>query len=425
MCNSHENPRLAAVTSSKFPAAQILLGINILIACNLLGEDWPQFLGPQRNGQYLGSDLADSWPKTGPPVIWKKDVGQGFSGPVVSQGRLILFHRLADQEKVECFDAKTGQSLWSYNYTTRYVDDFGFDEGPRATPTIDSGRVYTLGAEGVLHCLDFASGKKVWRIDTHQKFGVQKGFFGAAGSPLVEGDRVLLNIGGTNRAGLVAFDKENGNILWTATNDEASYSSPVAATIDSVRHAFFFTRSGLTDVDPATGSVRFQFPWRAKIRASVNASAPLVIGNLVFLSASYQTGAVLLQVKDSSAKPLWSSDEALSNHYATSVYHQGYLYGFHGRQEYGPSLRCIELKTGQVQWSIDHFKAGTLTLAGNYLLVLKEDGELILAPTSPKEFRPSARTQLLPGTVRSYPALANGCLYARNEKTLVCVSLRK
>ncbi|PYV88002.1 MAG: hypothetical protein DMG05_16340 [Acidobacteria bacterium] len=187
----------------------------------------------------------------------------------------------------------------------------------------------------------------------------------------------------------------------------------------------FFTRSGLTDVDPTSGQVRFQFPWRARIRASVNAATPLVVGDLVFLSASYQTGAVLLQVKGNQVKPLWSSDEVMSNHYATSVYHNGYLYGFHGRQEYGPSLRCVELKTGKVQWNMDQFKAGTVTLADNTLIVLKEDGELILAAASPKEFRPSARAQVLSGTVRSYPALADGYLYARNQRTLVCVSLRK
>jgi outer membrane protein assembly factor BamB len=401
----------------------ILASLILFMARSLLAEDWPQFLGPGRDGHYTGSDLANSWPKTGPPILWKKDVGQGFSGPVVLGDRLILFHRVSNQEKVECLNAKTGGTLWSFDYPTHYRDDFGFDEGPRATPVIDSDRVYTFGAEGMLHCLDLATGKKIWSVDTHQKFHVQKGFFGAAGSPLIEGKAVLLNVGGT--AGLLALDKDTGNVLWTATNDEASYSSPVAASIDGARHAFFFTRSGLIDVDPGTGRVRFQFPWRARIRASVNAAVPLVIGNWIFLSASYQTGAVLLQLSGSSVKPLWSSDEVLSNHYATSVHHEGYLYGFHGRQEYGPSLRCVELKTGKVQWSQEDFKAGTITLAGTSLLVLRENGELLLAPASPKEFHPSARAQLLPATVRSYPALASGCLYVRNEKTLICVNLKK
>jgi outer membrane protein assembly factor BamB len=403
----------------------LVVPVLLLWGATLEAEDWPQFLGPTRNGQYGGTILADSWPKAGPPLVWKKEVGQGFSGPVVANRKLILFHRVGNQERVECLDSSSGRPIWSYDYPTHYRDDFGFDEGPRATPAIDTGQVYTFGAEGMLHCLDLSTGRKIWDADTHQKFGVSKGFFGAACSPLVDGDRVLLNIGGTNHAGLVAFDRQNGKVLWTATDDEASYSSPLIVTMDGARHALFFTRSGLVDVDPAAGRVRFQFPWRARIRASVNAATPLVVGDLVFLSASYQTGAVLLQIKENQIKQLWSSDEVMSNHYATSVYHDGYLYGFHGRQEYGPSFRCVELKTGKVQWSRDHFKAGTVTLAGNTLLVLKEDGELVLAAASPKEFRPSARAQVLPGTVRSYPAVADGYLFARDQKTLVCVSLRK
>ncbi len=388
-------------------------------------SDWPQFLGPTRDGTYSGAELLASWPKVGPSLIWKKEVGQGFSAPVISRGRLIIFHRVANRETVECLEVKTGRQLWTYDYPTAYRDDFGFDEGPRATPTISEERVYTFGAEGNLHCLDLISGKRIWNVDTHQKFGVRKGFFGAACSPLVEGDRVFLSVGGAKGAGLVSFDKSTGQVLWTATNDEASYSSPVSATLGGTRHILFFTRSGLVSADPATGQVHFQFRWRSRTQSSVNAASPLVIGDLIFLSSSYQTGAVLLQVRGSELKELWSSDEALSNHYATSVYRDGFLYGFHGRQEHGPSLRCVELKTGKVQWSVDRFGAGTVTLSGNQLLVLKEKGELLLAPASPKGFGPLARAQLLPATVRAYPALAGGYLYARNGSALICVNLRK
>jgi outer membrane protein assembly factor BamB len=344
---------------------------------------------------------------------------------VVAQGKLILFHRLANKETVDCLDAKTGRPLWSYDYPTSYRDDFGFDEGPRATPAISDWHVYTFGAQGILHCLDFKTGKKVWSVDTHQKFNVRKGYFGAACSPLVEGDRVLLNVGGNQASGIVAFNKATGVTLWTATNDEASYSSPTAATIGGVRSALFFTRNGLVAVDPASGVVQFQFNWRARIQASVNAATPLAVGDLIFLSASYQTGAVLLQVKGAEPKVLWSSDEVLSNHYSTSVYSEGYLYGFHGRQEHGPSLRCVELKNGKVQWSEDGFRAGTVTLANGSLLVLRENGQLVLAPASPKKFHSISSAQILPPTVRAYPALAGGCLFARNERTLVCVNLRK
>jgi outer membrane protein assembly factor BamB len=388
------------------------------------GEDWPQFLGPTRNGVYSGPELSTGWSKSGPAVVWKIDVGQGFSSPVVARGRVILCHRRENRAIVESLDAATGHRLWSSEYPTVYKDDFGFDEGPRGTPAVANEKIYTFGAEGVLQALDFTTGKRVWTVDLKQRFGVDKGFFGAACSPLVEAGRVLLNVGGANGAGVAAFDDATGKTLWTATNDEAGYSAPVVTTIAGARHALFFTRNGLVDIDPATGKVRFTFPWRSRSHASVNAAAPVVVGNLVFLSASYGTGATLLQIDGSAVKQLWASDDALSNHYATSVYRDGYLYGYHGRQEFGQSLRAIELKTGKVQWNVDAFGAGTVTLAGDRLLLVRENGELVLAPASPKEFKPLARAQLLPGVVRAYPALADGKIYVRNEHTLACFSLK-
>jgi outer membrane protein assembly factor BamB len=396
----------------------------LLLAAAGLAQEWPQFLGPARDGVYHGPALARSWPGGSPPIVWRRDVGAGFSGPVVAQDRLILFHRVNSREVVEALDAKTGNPIWKYEYPTAYRDDFGFDEGPRGTPAVAGGRVYTFGAEGVLHALDFAAGKVLWKADTRQMFGSDKGFFGYAASPLVDENRVLLNTGGRQGAGIAAFDAATGKVLWTATNDEAGYASPIVAPVGGLRRGLFFTRSGLVDADLATGKIRFQFPWRSRSQASVNAATPLVVGeDLVFLSASYGTGAVLLQIKGSEARQVWTSDDALSNHYATSVHKDGYLYGYHGRQEYGPSLRCIEARTGKVMWDEDGFRAGTITLAGDLLVILREGGELVLAPASPKEFRPLARASILPATIRAYPALADGHLYARNEKTLINLRL--
>ena len=386
-------------------------------------DDWPQFLGPTRNGVYAGTPLASSWPKDGPPIVWQKKIGQGFGGPAVASGKLILFHRLGDRETVETFDAKTGAPLWKFDYPTGYQDDFGFDEGPRATPAIADGKVYVFGAEGALHCLELASGKKLWSVNTKEKFSAPKGFFGLACSPLIEGNHVLLNFGGVNGAGIVAFDKHTGALAWKATNDEASYSSPVAAELNGKRMAVFFTRSGLTILEPATGQVQSQFPWRPRINASVNAATPLVIGNQIFLSASYDLGAILLDLKTGQPQRIWFSDEALSNHYATSVHRDGFLYGFHGRQESGPSFRCVELRTGAVKWSEDRFPAGTVTLAGSSLLLMMEDGRLLLAPATPERFKPLAQAQVLPFSVRAYPALASGYFYARSKDKLVCVDL--
>jgi outer membrane protein assembly factor BamB len=387
-------------------------------------SDWPQFLGPARNGTCVDSELALEWPKEGPVTLWQKNVGEGFSGPVVVRGKLILFHQLNDTEIVECLNAESGTSVWSFDYPTTYKDDYGRGDGPRATPAVQGGRVYTFGAEGALHCLDLETGKKIWSLKTKDQFKAGKGFFGMVCSPLVEGNALLINVGGKDGAGIVAFDKSTGQVLWKASDDEASYSSPVVATLHGRRVAIFFTRNFLTALDPASGKVFFEFPWRPQIQTSVSVATPLVIDDLIFISASYGAGAALLRFKESGPEKIWSGDDILSNHYATSVHHNGFLYGFDGRQEQGCRLRCVELNTGKVRWSEDGFGAGTLMLVKNELLILTEKGELIRAAATPSGFKPIARAQILPFSVRAYPALASGLFYARSKNKLVCLDLR-
>jgi len=402
--------------------------VALMLTATSHAGDWPQFLGPARNGVYAGGELAEAWPKDGPPIVWQKQVGQGFSGPVVAARKLILFHRLNDRETVECLEAATGKSIWSFDYPTAYRDDFGFDEGPRATPAIAEGRVYTFGAEGVLCCLDLATGKKLWTVNAKTDFHAPKGFFGFACSPLVEGECVLVMVGGPDGAGIVSFNKADGKVLWKATDDEASYSSPVAATVNGRRYAFFLTRGGLAAADPVSGKIGFQFPFRPPIRTSVSAATPLVVEDSVFISTAYGTGALLLRIKEAGPEKVWSADGVLSNHYATSVHHNGYLYGIHGRTDPGfeppASLRCVELMAGEVKWRQESFGAATITLAGNQLLILTEKGELIRAPASPDGFKPSARAQVVPTQVRAHPALADGFFYARSKDKLVCLDLR-
>jgi outer membrane protein assembly factor BamB len=396
----------------------------VLLAAVRVTADWPQFLGPDRNGAYRGTPIVTTFPASGPKVVWSTKVGQGLAGPVVVGNRLILFHRVGDREVVESLDVASGTRQWQYGYPTAYRDDFGFDEGPRAVPVVVDGIVYTFGAEGQRHAVSLDRGQRLWSENTAQKFGVAKGFFGAAGSPLVENGRVMANIGGT-KAGIIAFSARKGAVEWTATEDAASYSSAVAAAIGGQRYAIFLTRAGLVGLDPANGTVKFQKAWRARANASVNAATPVVVGNLIFISAEYGPGAGVLRLNGSTLTELWSSNEALSNHYATSVYADGVLYGFHGRQEFGPSLRAVDFRTGRVRWSQEKFGAGTVTLAGDQLVVMREDGELMLAPATPAGFKPTAQARVLPATVRAYPALDSGFLYVRNDNTLVCLDLRR
>jgi outer membrane protein assembly factor BamB len=401
----------------------------MLFGGRLGANDWPQFLGPGRNGTYPGDDLAAVWPNTGPATLWQAKVGQGFSGPVVSGGKCILFHRMEDKEIVQALDATTGKSLWEFGYATTYHDDFGFDEGPRGTPAVADGKVFTYGAQGVLTCLDISNGKKIWQVDLANEFNAAKGFFGIACSPLVVDRAVYIIAGSKPGAGIVAFDKSSGKVIWKSTDDEASYSSPVSADIEGRHYVLCLTRSELAGLDPSNGKVGFSFPFRPPIRSSVSAATPIVIGNLIFMSASYDTGAALLKMENGSVKKVWAGQDILSNHYATSIHHNGFLYGIHGRTDPGfepaPSLRCVELASGKVRWDDKSCGAATITLAGNNLLILTERGELIKAPASPQSFKPAARFQALPNGVRAYPAIADGLFYARSKDKLVCLDLRK
>lgn len=422
----HANVRFRADVFA--PRLPTLTAVLAAAALQVQAGDWPQFLGPNRNGTTAETNLASLWPKDGPPGLWQRKVGQGFSGPVISAGKLIIFHRIGDKETVECLDAKTGKEIWKGDYPTSYRDDFGFEEGPRATPAVAESRVFTFGAEGMLSDWNLESGAKEWRVDTKAQFHAGKGFFGVACSPLVEGNAVILNIGGKDRAGVVAFDKATGKVLWQATDDEASYSSPVVATVGGQRRVFVITREALVALHPSDGKVAFRYPWRPPMHASVSAAAPLVIGDQIFISASYGTGATLLHFREPEPEKLWSTDEALSCHYATPVVHNGFLYGFDGRADPGlqadSSLRCVELKTGKVRWSEGSLKAGTVTLANDQLLVLTEKGELLRAPATPEGFKPINRAQILPLLVRAHPALADGLFYARSKDKLACVDLR-
>jgi len=399
----------------------------IILSAASHASDWPQFLGPTRNGVSGESNLVEHWPNDGPPVIWKKAVGHGFSGPVVANGQLILFHRLGDQETVDCLDSHTGKPIWTSAYPTSYIDDFGFDDGPRATPLISQGRVYMFGAQGMLQCLDFNSGKKLWSTDLKTEFQAENGFFGMACSPLLEGDAILLNLGGAHGAGIVAIDKTTGKLLWKALEDEASYSSPIAATIGGQRLALFLTRNGFVAADPGNGRIRFQYAWHSRNRTSVNAATPLVLGDTIFLSACYGTGAILLRLHGDELEKVWSGDDLLSNHYATSIEHDGFLYGIHGRTDPGynpgPRLRCVDIQSRRMIWETDSIGAATLTRAGNRLFILTEAGELVDTPATPRGFKPTNRAQILHSQVRAFPAMAEGYFYARSKDELICLNL--
>lgn len=398
------------------------LAIGWQVSRGALGaEDWPQFLGPSRDGvARLDGPVGEV------AELWRASIGSGLSGPVVAAGKVIIFHRRASDEMVEAVEASTGKRLWSYKYPSSYRDSFGADDdGPRSTPTVASGRVFTLGAEGRLQALELDSGKPLWTIDFRAEHAAAGGFFGFGCSPLVEKDAVILNVGGKNGAGVIAVESSTGKVRWKATDDESSYSSPTAMETPTGRAIVLFTRSGLRLLDAASGEIRASFPWRARIQASVNAMTPVIHAGQIFLSSSYGTGAVLLRLTVSGVESVWSSDEALSAHYATPMLHHGHLFGFDGRVDAGtPSFRCVELATGKVKWSADRFGGGSVLLAGSELVLLTEAGELVTAPAAVTGWKEARRRKILDGPVRAYPAIAAGRLFARCAGTLVAIDLK-
>jgi len=398
-----------------------LLALFALCAC---AADWPQFLGPTRDGVSAETAVLTEFPTDGPKIAWKMAVGSGWSGPVVADGKVILFHRVENQEIVDCLDATNGKSIWKHGYRTRYEDDFRFDEGPRATPLITDGKVITFGADGDLQALEFATGKELWKRNVNKDYDVTKGYFGAACSPIRVGNFILMNVGGRN-AGVVAFDFATGKEVWKTSNDKASYSSPTVAKFDGRERAVFFTRSGLLGIDPTNGEVKFSKEWRPRIDASVNAATPLVHKNQIFISTSYQRGAIVLEVKNDDLTEIWASDDVLSNHYNTSVRHKEHLFGINGRQEQKPALTCIDWKTGKLEWSKDRFGCAVLIVVGDAIVAIAEPGDLVIFAADPKAYRELARAKVLESPVRAAPAFANGKLYARDGKTMVCVDLGK
>lgn len=398
--------------------------VALAMAClSQARADWPQFLGPTRDGVYSGKPLSGPWPAEGPRKLWVRDVGQGFSGPVVLGKRVFLFHRTDNQELIECFETDTGKTLWKEGVPAHYSDDFGFDEGPRGTPAIQGQRLVAIGADAVVQCRDINNGRLLWSVDGRKQFGARKGFFGLAPSPLIQGSQVILNIGGTDGAGVVALRLEDGSVAWKAGEDEASYASPITASIHGKTRILVLTREALMSLNPENGQTFFRYPWRPAMNASVSAATPLVQSDQVFLTASYDTGAILLDCTDTGVRTVWQSKQAISAHYATCVAVDGYLYGFEGRQEQGCDLRCIEWKTGAVRWTQERLGAGTLIRVDKELLILTEKGELILADADPKTFHVNRRAQILPFLARAHPALSDGVLFARSKDKLFAHSL--
>jgi outer membrane protein assembly factor BamB len=443
-------------------------------------DDWPWFLGPAGTGITRDAGLAAHWPQSGPSVVWSKAIGKGYSAPSVRGGRLVVHHRQGTAEIIECLRAVTGEPIWKVSTPSDFSDPYGYNNGPRCTPLLTESRCYTFGAKGRLLCIDLETGKRIWERETAKDFQVPQHFFGVGATPILEGNLLIVLVGGQPNSGVVAFNAATGETVWQSvgkatwdgaltgwtsprsyqwTGDEmvVSYSSPIAATIHGKRHVLCLTRQGLVSLDPKDGHVNFKCWFCSRDYESVNAARPVVIDDKVLLSAAYRVGSLLLQVDPSGQdyKVLWRSNQNLLAHWSTPIALDEFVYGFSGRHEPEGELRCISLKTGKVLWKARGFEGdvsdlaldgttgevkdrktgrvipfpffgrGSLTKVGKRFVILGERGTLALAELSPKGYQELSRASFkeIGYPIWPSPVIAGTKLYLRDENTLMCIEL--
>lgn len=393
-----------------------LLAVFSLAAVPALAADWPQFRGPNRDGISKETGLLRSWPEGGPEVLWKAPAGDGYSAITVAKGRLFTLLGRGGDEVAVALDAKTGKELWRTRIDSKYQSDMG--HGPRATPTVDGDLVFALSASGKLAALDVKSGKKVWSRDLRAELGAKPPTWGVSTSPLVEGNLLLLDVGGSKS--LAALDKKTGKTVWTSQSDRAGYSAPIAFTVGGVRHVVFFTATSLVAVAPADGKLLWRVPWRTDW--DVNAATPIFVApDLLYVSSGYETGAGLYRIKaqggKASVQEVWKN-KGMKNRFSSSVVAGGVVYGFHEK-----TFKAIDLATGNERWKESGLGHGSLILADSHLIVLSESGTLVLAEATPVGYMPKAKADVLSGRCWTMPTLANGVLYVRNQEQILALNV--
>ncbi len=464
--------------------ARLALALICAAAAPCPAEDWPRFLGPRGDNTSTETSLLEKFPSDGVPIVWEMKIGTGYSAPSVRGGQMVLHHRVGREELVESFTAAHGQPLWRHAYPSSYTDPYGYNNGPRCTPLLTSNRCYTFGAEGKLICLDLGTGKIVWQRDTAKEWNVPEAFFGVGSTPLLEDEKLIVMLGGQPNAGVIALDAATGKTIWqnvgqtnwtgvtklgfraerpyewTGVEKQASYSSPVAATIHGRRHVFCLLRQGLVSLNPTNGAIHFSRWFQSEANDTVNAMLPVVQDDLVLISAAYyRLGAVLLRVRPDgrSTEEVWRiprhpTDPAdrdlvtgrwkqpvLEIHWNTPILRDGFLYAFSGRNEPDATFRCVEFQTGRLLWSRDErwpphsspqpplFGRGSAILADGKLIALGEGGMLGLFKPSTNQCEELSRWQVpsLHYPCWAAPVLSGKRLYLRSEDRLVCLNVAK
>lgn len=391
---------------------------------------WTSRLGPSQNGIVPNDNMEIdlSWDGGKPVQLWSREIELGYSTPVISsKGQLILLQRRKNQELVECLSAATGESIWEYCYPVDYVSDYEkYTDGPKSTPIIVGKRVMTLGVDGRVHCLNIDTGELFWHRDLRDDFTLPSLPFGVGVSPVAVGDQVIIQLGAVeDQAGVVALNLEDGTTNWTATDHPASYATPCYARVAGVSHLLCLTDRGLVSIDPVQGDVRWEIPFRGKVIDSQNACPPILVDDMVLVSA-YGMGCLSIRLKqDGRYEELWRDHRrpVLDCHYNNVIGLNGHVYGFSAIDR---TFRCVNAKTGELvtKWRSEMRRGYSLKVNDAFIL-FGEHGYLSALQLDDGKFDPIARSSepLVEYPCYAAPAFFNGCIYVKNEKTLCCYQL--
>lgn len=381
--------------------------------------DWPQFRGANQDGVSQDTGFLKEWPETGPPVQWRAEVGPGYSGVSVANGLIYTMFNRGGSEWLSAFDSTDGEVKWQLKMDSGYQDRFG--DGPRSTPTVDGSVVYALGAKGKLVAVNAQKGgKPIWSKDLVRDLGGRIPQWGVSAEPLVEGDLLLVDVGGPAGRSVAAFDKATGEVVWTAGDDAAGYSTPIAFTVGGVRQVAFFTATKISGISPKNGEVLWSRPWRTSY--DVNAAAPIFIApNRLFVSSGYDTGAALLEIRKEEdgflVTEVWAARN-LKNKFSSSIHLGDTLYGFDNE-----TFKAVDLATGEDLWRKRGLGHGSLTAADGHLIVLGEKGRLVLVEASREGYQEKASVDFFEGKSWTVPTLVGNRLFLRDEEQLVSLDL--
>lgn len=398
-----------------------LLAVAVLTSIGSAG-DWPHWLGPVSNGSSPETGLLTTWPSSGPKVVFDVPGGDGYSSITIADSKAFTLLQRGKDELAIAFDAAKGTELWKTPIGPSFRNQYG--NGPRSTPCVDGERVFVQSVNGPLVCLNAKSGEIVWQKNLLKDFGGKNITWGLSASPVVA-DNLVLAIPGAKDAGVAAFDKQTGALVWKTGSDKAAYASPVVVAVGGSKQAIFFTAAGLLGVSLDKGAELWRQPWKTDF--DCNIMTPIVVdGDKLFVSSGEGNGCVLFQLNAAAApKAIWESKgkkSVMINYWANPVVHDGFLYGFAGEFSNKVHLRCIDLKTGKTRWTEEDFGKGSVTLADGHLFITTKAGDLVLARATPEAYQEKARVKLL-GDNRTAPTLANKRLYLRDLKKIVCLEL--